>query len=120
MRDNFVVKKSTAEVTSLISITAVLYATGADMLANIVFFVSMVVLLYKSWKDPEWLAAALIILETRVFGTGPNKILGILPEKLEIVVLLVSWTFWALKGFYNRKKIPTEYKWLQYTAVIIT
>ena len=48
MRNNFVVKKSTAEVTSLIGITAVLYATGADMPANIVFFVSMAVLLYKS------------------------------------------------------------------------
>lgn len=34
MRNNFVVKKSTAEVTSLIGITAVLYATGADMPAN--------------------------------------------------------------------------------------
>lgn len=119
MRNNFVVKKSTAEVASLIGITAVLYATGADMPANIVFFVSMAVLLYKSWKNPEWLAAALIILETRVFGTGPNKIFGILPEKLEIAVLLVSWVFWAFKGFCNKKKIPSEYKWLQYTAVII-
>lgn len=89
------------------------------MPANIVFFVSMAVLLYKSWKNPEWLAAALIILETRVFGTGPNKIFGILPEKLEIAVLLVSWVFWAFKGFCNKKKIPSEYKWLQYTAVII-
>lgn len=116
---SILVKKSTALLIVALGITFCLYATGMDTVASGMFFTSMAIILYESWKNPELLAVALILLETRMLGAGPAKIFGILPEKLEIVILVVAYFSWASKRFCNKKVIPTEYKWLWYTAVII-
>lgn len=116
---SILVKKSTALLIVALGITFCLYATGMDTVASGMFFTSMAIILYESWKKPELLAVALILLETRMLGAGPAKIFGILPEKLEIVILVVAYFSWAIKRFCNKKVIPTEYKWLWYTAVII-
>lgn len=115
----FNVKRSTAILTLLFITTFFLYAIGSDMFANMIFLIDIIVLLYEGWKSPELLAVALIIIETRMFGTGPDKIFGILPEKLEIIILIIAYFFWSIRKFSNRKKIPHSYILLGYTGAVI-
>ena len=53
---SILVKKSTALLIVALGITFCLYATGMDTIAGGMFFASMAIILYESWKKPELLA----------------------------------------------------------------
>ena len=85
------IRRSTFELSVFFLMTFILYVLKIELLGNFMFFLTLILLLYFGKKKPELLLITLVVIETKLFGVGPTKIFGVLMEKIEILVLLVSY-----------------------------
>lgn len=113
------IRRSTFELSVFFLMTFILYVLKIELLGNFMFFLTLILLLYFGKKKPELLLITLVVIETKLFGVGPTKIFGVLMEKIEILVLLVSYIYWAKKRFINKLEIPRSYNLLWTTGIII-
>lgn len=115
----FKVQKKILSVVSLFTVAFWLYIFNITIFANLFFAFGLFTLLLASISNPELLVISLIIIETKLFGVGPEKIAGMQPEKIEVFVVIFSYILWAISKFTKRSQIPKSYLLLLYTVVLI-
>ena len=116
----FKVQKKILSVVSLFTVAFWLYIFNITIFANLFFAFGLFTLLLASISNPELLVISLIIIETKLFGVGPEKIAGMQPEKIEVFVVIFSYILWAISSkFTKRSQIPKSYLLLLYTVVLI-
>ncbi len=116
----FKVQKKILLVLSIFTLAFGLYVFNITNLANLFFAFGLFALFGASTSRPELLAVSLIIIETKLFGVGPEKILEMQPEKLEVFFLIFSYILWAANNFNKRQQIPKSYLLLLYTVVLVS
>lgn len=84
----FKVQKIILLVASIFIIAFWLYILNITSFANLFTLLGLFILLLASKSNPELLPISLVIIETRLFGVGPEKIFGVLPEKIELLILI--------------------------------
>lgn len=113
------IRKKILLIVSSFMIAFFLYILGSTSLANLFAFLGLLALLFSSVSNPELLPISLVIIETKLFGVGPEKIFEIQPEKIELLILMFSYFLWAMRGFDKRNLIPKSYLWLLYTVFLV-
>lgn len=115
----FKVQKIILLVVSIFIIAFWLYILNITSFANLFTLLGLFILLFASKSNPELLPISLVIIETRLFGVGPEKIFGVLPEKIELLILIFSYILWAMRKFNKRNQIPKSYLLLLYTVFVV-